>query len=590
MYLLIVLVIVYLFVIGYLGYRGWRGTKTSADYMLAGREIHPFVMALSYGATFISTSAIVGFGGAAAVFGMGILWLTFLNILVGIFIAFVFLGGRTRSIGHHLDAHTFPELLAKRFDSKFLQVSSGLVIILFMPLYTSAVMMGAAGFIDVRLGGACNYQTALFFFSAIVALYVIMGGLKGVMYTDAMQGGIMFVAMALVLYLGYSKLGGIVPAHEALSSHAETAMKFFGKGGHRGWTSMPEAFSPMWLTLITSIVLGVGIGVLAQPQLVVRYMTVKSRRELNRAVLVGGVFILMMTGVAFVVGSLSNVYFLEKEGQRMGVVGQPALYAAGKLNRVEKKLADVDQVTPEAIAQATAEVEAELAEAVPPVVAGEVKDIIPHFMKEFMPDMLTDVLFIALIAAAMSTVSSQFHAMGTAMGRDIYESCAGGAKTDKASILATRLGIFLTFLLAVTLAYVLPEFLRPYGAVEIIARATAIFFALCAATFLPMYVGGLYTRGITKAGAIAGALAGFLSSAFWLVFVNEKPAAALQICNALFGKESLAITETGRTKWLWVDALIIGLPLSILVTIVVSLVTRKYSKEHLDNCFARVSE
>ena len=52
-------------------------------------------MAMSYGATFASTSAIVGFGGNAGLFGMGLLWLTFFNIFVGIFIAFVFYGKRT---------------------------------------------------------------------------------------------------------------------------------------------------------------------------------------------------------------------------------------------------------------------------------------------------------------------------------------------------------------------------------------------------------------------------------------------------------------------------------------------------------------
>ena len=88
--LISVIVLIYLFIIGSLAYTGYRKTKDAADYMIAGRNIHPYVMALSYGATFISTSAIVGFGGAAAVFGMGILWLTFLNIFIGIFIAFVF--------------------------------------------------------------------------------------------------------------------------------------------------------------------------------------------------------------------------------------------------------------------------------------------------------------------------------------------------------------------------------------------------------------------------------------------------------------------------------------------------------------------
>ena len=121
----IILVIVYLMVTGYLGYLGYRQTKTAADYLVAGRSANPIVMALSYGATFISTSAIVGFGGAAANLGMGVLWLTVLNIFVGIFVAFVCLGNPTRRMGHHLDAHTFPELIAKRYDSRFLQVAWG---------------------------------------------------------------------------------------------------------------------------------------------------------------------------------------------------------------------------------------------------------------------------------------------------------------------------------------------------------------------------------------------------------------------------------------------------------------------------------
>ena len=61
--------------------------------------------------------------------------------------------------------------------------------------------------------------------------------------------------------------------------------------------------------------MGVGIGVLAQPQLAVRYMTVKSGKELNRAIPIGGVFIMMMTGVAFIVGALSNVHFQETLGK-----------------------------------------------------------------------------------------------------------------------------------------------------------------------------------------------------------------------------------------------------------------------------------
>ena len=76
-----IVIILYLAVLAYLGYVGYKQTKSSADYLIAGGDTHTFVMALSYGATFISTAAIVGFGGVAAWLGNSLLWLTFCNIL-----------------------------------------------------------------------------------------------------------------------------------------------------------------------------------------------------------------------------------------------------------------------------------------------------------------------------------------------------------------------------------------------------------------------------------------------------------------------------------------------------------------------------
>ncbi len=105
MFLLSTLIIIYLTIISYLGYRGYIETKNAADYMVGGRNIHPYIMAMSYGATFISTSAIVGFGGAAALFGMSLLWLTVFNIGVGIFVAFIFYGKKNTKNGIKILMH-----------------------------------------------------------------------------------------------------------------------------------------------------------------------------------------------------------------------------------------------------------------------------------------------------------------------------------------------------------------------------------------------------------------------------------------------------------------------------------------------------
>ncbi len=192
-----IITVIYLAIIVFLGYLGYKQTKGSDDFMIAGRRINPVVLALSYGATFISTSAIVGFGGVSAMLGMGLVWLTVLCIGVGVLIAFIIFGKKTRELGKKTNALTFPDLLGKCYGSKFMQRATGLIILFGMPLYTAAILIGGARFIETTL--SIPYDTALVAFAAIVATYVILGGLIAVMYTDALQGAIMFAGMAFLI-------------------------------------------------------------------------------------------------------------------------------------------------------------------------------------------------------------------------------------------------------------------------------------------------------------------------------------------------------------------------------------------------------
>lgn len=517
-------VLIYIIITLYCGWLGYKQTKNTDDFMLAGRKVNPFVLALSYGAAFISTSAIIGFGGYAGAFGMGILWLVFMNIFVGIFIAFVVFGSRTRRIGANLKAITFPELIGRRFESRFIQGFTGLLIAIFMPLYTSGVLIGGARFMETALG--IDYNTSVILLTIITAAYVITGGLIAVMYTDAMQGALMFVGMAILMVLTYSKLGGVTAAHESLTNLAYMVPQTLVQQGHTGWTSMPTFGSPIWWTLVSTIILGVGIGVLAQPQLAVRFMTVKDTTSLKRAVLSGGPFIFMMVGVAYVVGALSNVYFFKTRG-----------------------MISLD------------------------VAGGNIDKIIPEFINSAMPDLFIIFFMLTLLAAAMSTLSSQFHNMGTAIGHDLYREYIMRGKVGH-TVAITKLGIVITIIMSVILAYILPA--------GVIARATAIFFGLTAAAFLPMYAGGIFWKRMTKQGAIASLLVGAFSSTFWLTFVHAKEASALGISQAIFGQPTL-LTGT----WTLVDPILIATPLSMLVAIVVSLLTEPASKEHIEKCFSK---
>lgn len=626
----IFVVLLYLFVVAYLGWRGYVGTRSAADYMLAGRKAHPFIMALSYGATFISTSAIVGFGGAAGLFGMSLLWLTVCNILIGIFIAFVFLGGPSRRLGHRLDAHTFPELLGRRYQSRFVQVFAGLLIVCFVPLYAAAVLIGGSEFIATSFG--MPYEAALLLFAVLVGVYVIYGGLKAVMYTDALQGGIMFVGMLVLLFFTYSKIGGITSGHQTLTDLAPLVPSTLQGIGHQGWTAMPkfgfgETQYNLWWIVISTLTLGVGIGVLAQPQLVVRFMTVKSKRELNRAVGIGGVFILAMTGIAFTVGALSNAYFAlhgnlftgrvikplaadknqhvlqlmrqNEAGEWLDVLDRkppqgaadivleaPPRDAAGNWLPVAARTNEVGVVFSPKLVPALLDRDQPWLPAVdgaPPLAQGRSisvvyaggndAQIIPSFITSALPKWFSLLFLLTLLAAAMSTLSSQYHTLGTAAGRDVFEQLTSRnrKRNSEQTIIIVRFAILFGLLLAVSVSY--------FGQSQtIIPRATAIFFGLCASAFLPAFVGGLFWKRMTRPGAIASMVVGFAVTAFWLCAVKVPECTVIGLV-----KKSLLAQSP---NWPVVDPLLIALPLSALTAIGVSLFTRPPDAAHLDRCFA----
>ena len=501
----VVFVIIYVAITLTLGYLGYRRTKEAEDYLVAGRDSHPIIIALSYGATFISTSAIVGFGGVAANLGMGLIWLTVFNIGVGILLAFVIFGKKTREKGQETGAVTFPDLMGKIFHSPGLQFLSGLIIIIGMPLYTAAVLIGGARFLEPTLN--IPYTTALIIFAAIVAIYVMYGGLIAVMYTDAFQGAIMLIGMTVLLVLTYVYLGGVSAANTTLTAMADLVPANLSAQGMTGWTSMPVLGSPIWFTLITTLVLGVGIGVLAQPQLVVRFMTAKDNRTLNRAVMVGGPFILMMTGVAFTVGALTNVYFMQHGGKI-------AVDMAG----------------------------------------GNVDAIIPLFINQAMPELFVIIFMLTLLAAAMSTLSSLYHAMGTALVCDIW----GRGRACAMSVRANQIGCLVMVVISVLLALAMPP--------GIIARATAMFMGLCASAFLPAFAVGVYAHHPSKAGAMWSMLTGAVTWFIWTAFVHSAEAKTLGISQMLTGAQSLL-----GLPWSVIDPLVIALPLSLIVMIIFQL-------------------
>jgi SSS family solute:Na+ symporter len=328
-----------------------------------------------------------------------------------------------------------------------------------------------------------------------------------------MQGIIMILGMAVLLILTFIALGGVNTAFSDLtnlSSNPDIAGQISSavSKGFNGWTSMPSLGSEYWLVLVTTIIMGVGIGVLAQPQLVVRFMTASDDKTLNRAIPIGGFFILITTGVAYTVGPLTNVWFFQHGGNT-------ALTAAGK--------------NPDAI--------------------------MPLFINNAMPEMFTIVFMLVLLAAAMSTLSAIFHTLGTTAGFDFFGHIRrwreGKKEVDAPSLLANRSGTVVMIVASVALAFAMPG--------DIIARATAMFMGLCAAAFLPSFVHGLFSKKPSALAAKWSLAIGGITWFLWTAFVHIKESSVLGISKLLFNQASIL-----PMPWQVVDPLIIALPASII--------------------------
>ena len=506
-----------------LGWYGYKNTRNNEEFLLGRNKAGPVIIALSYGATFLSASAVIGFGGQAAVHGMSVMWLCLLNLFVGLIVAFLIFGGPTRRKGRELRASTYADLLGKVYKSKGIRAFTAILIIVMMPIYAAAVLKGGVNSLAVITGLTEYYDYILIALAIIVAVYVVYGGIIAVMYNDAFQAAIMFVGMVVILVATYGYFGGVTAGNEALDNLWNTTMGEVSLGqigvsdGFNGWTNFSEFGSKEWLTVVTTFLLGVGIGALTQPQLAVRFMSAKSDRDLNRSLIVGSVFMLAIVGSAYTAGALCNVYFFNEHN------GQTAFeYITGM---------------------------------------GLGTDfIIPQYILELFSgisfgDIFVSLFLLSLVCAAISTISALLHTIGAAGGYDLYtlwKNKKGHMTGDSQSVNLNRAFIVVIMVLTVVYCYLMPS--------DIIAKATSVFMGMTAAALLPAYFHAMYSKNPCKKAAIVSMASGTVIYLFFALFMNTSTCVFLPICELLTGQSVLLPDSVLAST----DALVIALPVSIL--------------------------
>ena len=507
-----------------LGFFGYRHTKSDNQEFLLGRsKTNPLIIALSYGATFLSASAVIGFGGQAAVHGQSLMWLCFLNLFIGLFVAFIFFGTRTRRKGAKVGASTFADLLGKVFKSNKIRAITAIIIIVMMPIYCAAVLKGGVNSLATITGMQEYYNYILVALAIVVGVYVVYGGIIAVMYNDAFQAGIMFVGMAAILVVTFVTLGGITDANTQLADLWNSGLISSAGtlSGFNGWSDTASFGTPEWLTVVTTFFLGVGIGALTQPQLVVRFMSSNDDKSLNKSLIVGSIFMLVIVGSAYTVGPLSNVFFYNEHG--MGSYAYLSSLGLGT------------------------------------------DYIIPQFVLEIFKDVTFGDVFVclfllSLVCAAISTISALMHTIGVAGGYDLWsliESRRSGKAHDSQSIQINRAVTVIVLVLVVVYCYLMPA--------NIIAKATSLFMGMSACALLPAFVMALYCKRPRRDAALSSIAVGTVSYLFWALFINKGMSVFVPICKWITGN-SVLFPDSLVT---YVDPLLVALPLSVITMVAV---------------------
>lgn len=518
-----VMVVIFGIITVYLGYFGYKNTKDNKGFLLGRNKTNAVIIGLSYGATFLSASAVIGFGGQAATHGLTLMYLCFLNLFIGLLVAFLFFGPRTRRIGRRLKASTFADLLGKMYNSRGIRAFTAILIIVMMPIYCAAVLKGGVNSVAVITGLNDYYDEILVIMAVIVGLYVVYGGIIAVMYNDALQAAVMFLGMAIILVVTFAELDGVTAAFESLTDlwdvYSSDTSSTGTLDGFEGWTSVADPGSQEWMLVVTTFLMGVGLGVLTQPQLIVRFMSAKDDRMLDRSLIVGSIFMLVIVGTAYTCGALSNVFFYDN-GEGLAASHVASIYGSGSTDF-----------------------------------------IIPQFILELFDgktggDIIVCLFLLSLVCASISTISALMHTIGAAGGYDLYSLIRqrkDKTSLDSQNVRMNRMVTAVMMVVVVVYCYVMPK--------DIIAKATSLFMGITAAALLPAFVHGLYTKKTPdKKAAIVSIVLGTVVYLFWALFINVSTCVFLPVCEWITGDKVLFME--GSLKYC--DALVPSLPISII--------------------------
>ncbi len=285
--IVLIVVFVYLFFILFLGSFAGRGRKKSiVEYVAASRSLGFIVMYFLMGGAIFSAFAYLGgpgwaySKGAAAFYIMG-------YCALGL-VPWWLWGPRALRAGKKYNYVTQAQLFADRFQSKGLSVIIAIVSVLAFIQYIALQVKGCAYVFEVASGGRIPFWAGALIAYVVVLIYVFLGGVRGVAWTNLFQGAFMIIiAWILGIYLTYKLYGGPSEMFQKIAAANPTHL-LVGPG-----TKM--SFSGFASALLVSV-----LGFSMWPHLFMKAYTAKSEKVLKQTIVMYPTFAIFIIPVLFI--------------------------------------------------------------------------------------------------------------------------------------------------------------------------------------------------------------------------------------------------------------------------------------------------
>lgn len=292
--------VVYKVVLVAIGLYAQRRTRDAADFFLGGRQLGPWVAALSASASSSSAWSLLGVSGAAYTWGLGALWL-FPACVGGFALNWYVLAPRLRRHGVDTGALTVTDLLAGPRGtpgSAAIRRLCTAIVLLSLLAYVAAQFQGAGKTFHETF--ALSMTTSILLGGGIVVVYTLLGGFWAVSVTDTLQGMVMLLAAVALPIVALVEVGGLGELlHEVSLVPIE------------GYASLVRNLEGPAVMGFVLGVLGIGLGYPGQPHVVNRFMALRDEASLGSARTIAMTWAILLYAGMIVLGLCARVLLPE---------------------------------------------------------------------------------------------------------------------------------------------------------------------------------------------------------------------------------------------------------------------------------------